>query len=92
MGVFFISFLFLSLLCVCVCVGGGGGIIFYTALQKFGITLAGWSTRGNTAAQMTIFFKNITQNIFKFRLINARYMITTRPWSYLQNISIFDLI
>ena len=27
----------------------------YTALQKFGITLASWSTRGNTATQMTIF-------------------------------------
>ena len=29
-------------------------ICIYTALQKFGITLASWSTRGNTATQMTI--------------------------------------
>ena len=65
----------------------------YTALQKFGITLVSWSTRGNTATQMIIFFfKNITQNIFKFRMINATYMITTRPWSYLQKISIIYLI
>ena len=51
----------------------------YTALQKFGITLASWSTRGNTATQMNIFFRNITQNIFKLRMMNARYMITTLP-------------
>ena len=30
-------------------------LTIYTALQKFGITLVGWATRGNTATQMTIF-------------------------------------
>ena len=58
-------------------------LAMYTALQKFGITLVSCSTRGNTATQMTIFFKNMTQNIFKFRMINARYMVITLPWSYL---------
>ena len=35
----------------------------YTALQKFGITLVIWSTRGNTATQMTI-FSRISHRIF----------------------------
>ena len=33
-----------------------------------------------------------TEYFQTFRIINARYMITTRPWSYLQKISIFDLV
>ena len=35
----------------------------YTALQKFGITLVSWSTRGNTPTQMTI-FSRISHRIF----------------------------
>ena len=35
----------------------------YIALQKFGITLVSWSTRGNTATQMTI-FSRISHRIF----------------------------
>ena len=30
-------------------------VYMYTALQKFGITLVSWATRGNIATQMTIF-------------------------------------
>ena len=37
-------------------------------------------------------FKNITRIVLKFRMINARYMITTRLRSHSQKLSIFDLI
>ena len=37
----------------------------YTALQKFGLTLASWSTRGNTATQMTIFFQEYHTEYFQ---------------------------
>ena len=39
------------------------GVIMYTAQQKFGITLVSWSTRGNTATQMTI-YSRIWHRIF----------------------------